>query len=543
MNQPFKIFNLDDKIKSYLKSLLPTEPQIDRIRASVDGIGNPTLQFKPNEFKSFEEFENKKNELIKEYKPTLLGGKNSKLSQIWYSMKYDNTRNHISGILKNIIKENYNIEYPMEFMWELTMFTEDCYIEEHIDGNDSNRLAGILIYLNEDYDKENGGLLKVTDPITKEITEVVPEFGQVVIIDYTKHSVSHEVTPIKKGKRLAICAFIHKLSHMAKSKKVLVTGASGFIGSQLVKTLNEKGYWNIRTTSFGRDLPSSINNINNIEHFKGDLRDAEFCEMVTKDVDVIFHLAANTSNALDTKFNPLLHVTPNIEMNVNLMEQAWRNSVKKFVFISSNTTYPDMGSEFCTEDINVHATPMLPVYKAVGGMKRYGEMLCDFFSNQIHNPMQCVIIRPSNAFGPNDKFDFEKCHVTPANIRKVADGLNPIPVWGDGTEVRDLLHVEDMAEGILWVAESTNEYGIYNVCYGSGYSVNEVLNWLKEMDNNTNPVEYVNNKAPMIPVRLLSSEKVNKLGWKPKRDLKEALKETLEWYKVNKHLYNPNSKP
>jgi len=100
-----------------------------------------------------------------------------------------------------------------------------------------------------------------------------------------------------------------------------------------------------------------------------------------------------------------------------------------------------------------------------------------------------------------------------------------------------------MAEGILWVAESTNEYGIYNVCYGSGYSVNEVLNWLKEMDNNTNPVEYVNNKAPMIPVRLLSSEKVNKLGWKPKRDLKEALKETLEWYKANKHLYNPNSKP
>ena len=211
MNQPFKIFNLDDKTKSYLKSLLPAElPQIDRIRASVDGIGNTPLQFKPNEFKSFEEFENKKNELIKEYKPSLLGGKNSKLSQIWYSMKYDNTRNHIADILKNIIKENYNIEYPMEFMWELTMFTEDCYIEEHIDGNDSNRLAGILIYLNEDYDKENGGLLKVTDPITKEITEVVPEFGQVVIIDYTKHSVSHEVTPIKKGKRLAICAFIHK---------------------------------------------------------------------------------------------------------------------------------------------------------------------------------------------------------------------------------------------------------------------------------------------------------------------------------------------
>ena len=101
--------------------------------------------------------------------------------------------------------------------------------------------------------------------------------------------------------------------------------------------------------------------------------------MISKDVDVVFHCAANTSNALDTKFNPLLHVTPNVEMNVNLMEQSWKNKVRKFLFISSNTTYPDMGTEFCTEDMNVHATPMLPVYKAVGGMKRYGEMLCDFF--------------------------------------------------------------------------------------------------------------------------------------------------------------------
>jgi len=202
-----------------------------------------------------------------------------------------------------------------------------------------------------------------------------------------------------------------------------------------------------------------------------------------------------------------------------------------------------MGTEFCTEDIDVHATPLLPVYKAVGGMKRYGEMLCDFFSNQIHEPMQCLIVRPSNAFGPNDKFDFEKCHVTPANIRKVADGLNPIPVGGDGTEVRDLLHVEEMADGFIFVAENNDTYDIFNVWYVEGFTVNETLATIKELDSNTNPIEYVNNKAPMIPIRLLSSKKINDLGWKPKRNLKEALKETIEWYKANKHLYNPNSKP
>jgi GDP-L-fucose synthase len=330
---------------------------------------------------------------------------------------------------------------------------------------------------------------------------------------------------------------------MNKNSRILLTGVSGFIGSNILKLLHQKGYTNIVTTTFSREPKFDFDGSKNITNLKGDLRDAEFCNEITKDIDVVIHCSANTSNALDTKVNPLLHVTPNVEMNTNLLEQSWRNKVKKFVFISSNTTYPDLKDGYCAEDLDIHKTDLVPIYKAVGGMKRYGEQLCEFFSNQIHDPMQCVIIRPSNAFGPNDKFDYEKCHVTPANIRKVADNLNPIPVWGDGTEVRDLLYVEDMAEGIIFVAEKVDKYDIYNVCYGEGYTVNEILDTLKKIENNNNPVEYVNNKAPMIPKRLLSSKKINQLGWTPKFTIEEGLKLTLDWYKANKNLFNPNSKP
>jgi len=331
---------------------------------------------------------------------------------------------------------------------------------------------------------------------------------------------------------------------MKKTDKILVTGASGFIGSRLLKSLIEAGYTNIRAVTYKRNLTNDIPEVKGeFEHYKGDLTDAKFCEIISKEVDVVFHCAANTTNALDTKVNPLLHVTQNVEMNVNLMEQCWKNSVGKFMFISSNTVYPNIGGEYCTEDMEVQTPNIYPAYKAVGNMKRYGETLCDFLSNHIHNPMQCVIIRPSNAYGPNDKYDYEKCHVTPANIRKVADGLNPIPVWGDGTEIRDVIHVDDMVSGFICVAENVDTYDIYNVCYGSGYSVNEVLNTIKEVDNNDNPIEYVTNKAPMIPTRLLSNEKLLNLGWKPKYDLKSGLKDALNWYKSNKHLFNPNSKP
>lgn len=327
---------------------------------------------------------------------------------------------------------------------------------------------------------------------------------------------------------------------MDTTQRILVTGASGFIGSNILKNLHTRGYRNVVATSFSRSLRD---NYDNVEHIVGNLQTAEFCATITQNIDVIIHCAANTTNALDTKVNPLLHVTPNIEMNVNLLEQAWRNSVKKFVFLSSNTVYPDMGTDYCDESLDTRGSDLIPVYKAVGGMKRYTESLCEYFSNQIHNPMQCIIIRPGNSFGPNDKFDYEKCHVTPASIRKVADGLNPIPVWGDGEDVRDILYVEDMADGIVFAAENMHTHDVVNVCYGDGYSINEVLQMVKDIEGNTNPIDYVENKAFMVSIRLLSSLKINQMGWKPKHTVKQGLEKTLEWYKNNKHLFDANSKP
>ena len=181
---------------------------------------------------------------------------------------------------------------------------------------------------------------------------------------------------------------------MKPTDKILVTGASGFIGSHVLRVLYQRGYRNLRSNAWNRPLRNDFEGSDTVEHVLGDLSDEAFCRELTRDVDVVFHCAANTSNALDTKYNPMLHVTPNVIMNTILMEQSWKNQVGKFVFLSTANVNGDLGDVYAVEDLNFMNMPLVPVYKAVGAMKRFGELMCDFFSNQINDPMQCIVIRP-----------------------------------------------------------------------------------------------------------------------------------------------------
>ena len=111
---------------------------------------------------------------------------------------------------------------------------------------------------------------------------------------------------------------------MKKNKKILVTGSTGLIGSNLVKRLKDEGH-----------------DVKGISTKDGDLQDYEFCKKITKGIDIVFHCAANTSGAKVMQSSPLDHVTPNVVMNSRLMENCYKNKVKKFIFMSSSVVYPN----------------------------------------------------------------------------------------------------------------------------------------------------------------------------------------------------------
>jgi len=313
---------------------------------------------------------------------------------------------------------------------------------------------------------------------------------------------------------------------MDRSKTALVTGAAGLVGKALTTRLYSLG---ITVRIVVRSDPKGIHRYAD-EIFTGDLTDRNFCNEVVKGVDYIFHCAANSSGAAVMGNTPLVHVTPNIIMNANLMEAAYFEGVEKFIWLASTTGYPE-SDEAITEDKGFEGDPY-EKYFAVGWMKRYTEVLCRLYSEKLNPRMPCVVLRPTNIYGPGDKTDLNTCHVLPALVKKVADRHNPIEVWGDGSETRDLIYVEDMVDAIMLAATNLDTYDPLNIGSGTSTSVKELLDHIIRLDRFEDAVvEYVDGPR-MIPKRAVSVQKAKSLiGFEASTNLEEGLLKTIEWYK------------
>jgi len=309
--------------------------------------------------------------------------------------------------------------------------------------------------------------------------------------------------------------------------RVLVTGASGLIGSNLVESLQKDGH-DVRGT-----YRTNIENISNgVEWIKGDLLDFNFCREITKDIDIVFHCAANTSGAHVMSSTPLVHVTPNVVMNSQLMEASYEAKVKKFIFMSSSVVYPYTAEKPNHEEEFIFGD-IYEKYFAVGWMKRYTEKLCEMYSKVLSPSMQCIVLRPANIYGANDKFD-NRSHVLPATIMKVVNKQNPIEVWGDGKDIRDFIHIDDFIRACKIVMDKVDSYDIFNIGSGVGKSVNDILFTCMELEGYDTDVTYNSDKPSMIPIRLLDVSKAkDKLGFETEISLREGLKKTIKWYKEN----------
>lgn len=319
-----------------------------------------------------------------------------------------------------------------------------------------------------------------------------------------------------------------------KKKKILVTGSSGFVGSnlllKLIKDKNFKVYGSIFKTK--PKIKSK-----KIKYIKANLLNSKDCLRATKNIDIVVMCAANSSGAKVMTSTPLVHLTPNLIMNTQILEAAYYNKVKKFIFISSNTVYPE-GKKAMKETDSRYE--FFFKYHIVAWMKKFSEKMCEMYSLNIKDPMKTIVIRPGNLYGPYDKFDWEKSKVIAATIRKVVEKKNPIVVWGNGKDLKDFLYIKDFVDALIKIIKNKKikNFDVFNIASGTSITINKILDLLISLENlNDVKINHDKSMPSLIPVRKIDINKIKRIiKWKPKTKINSGLKKTIDWYK--KYLIN-----
>jgi GDP-L-fucose synthase len=325
---------------------------------------------------------------------------------------------------------------------------------------------------------------------------------------------------------------------MFQGKHVLVAGATGFLGSSITKRLIAQGA-RVRGTHFSR-MPSY--QLDGLEWLEANLEDYADCAKAAEGMDYAFMCAANTAGAAVMATTPLVHVTPNVSMNARILEAAHRAGVQKFLFFSSGAAYPDLGEDHRLAEGDMFKGDPPPVYYPVGWMKRYSEILCRTYAEKITNrPMATVVIRPSNVYGPGDKWDFAKSHVTAAQMRRVIERHQPIQVWGDGSDVRDLIFIDDFLDGVFKAFAAPDQFLTVNIASGEAYSVKKILQTALMVDRYSDArVEFDISKPRTIGKRIFDTSFAKAhLGFEATTSLADGFAKTIAWYREAFNLPRP----
>jgi GDP-L-fucose synthase len=324
-----------------------------------------------------------------------------------------------------------------------------------------------------------------------------------------------------------------KSSTFWSDKKVIVTGGAGFLGNYVVEKLKKRGADNIIIPRIEEYDLTEIESINRLfdDH---DIHRPEKAEQ--KEKVVIIHLAALVGGIEANRRRPADYFYANLMMGTQLMHEAWRRGVNKFVAIGTICAYPKITSlpfkeenlwDGYPEETNAPyglAKKMLLV-QAQAYRQQYG--------------FNALFLLPVNLYGPGDNFDLETSHVIPALIRKCIEaqdrGEDQIVVWGDGSPTREFLYVEDAAEGILLATENYNESQPVNL--GSGYeiSIKDLVTTISQLTGFEGELVWDTSRPNGQPRRVLDTSKAEEyFGFRAQTNFEEGLRETIDWYRKNR---------
>lgn len=310
--------------------------------------------------------------------------------------------------------------------------------------------------------------------------------------------------------------------------KVLICGATGFIGRNFTEQLSRRSDLEIHAVHFRRQ-PYACDNVT---WHQADLRHPDDVERVMQGMDVVIQAAATTSGSKDIVTRPFIHVTDNAVMNSYLFRSAFENQVKHVIFFSCTVMYPTSTHALKETDFDANQS-LHPRYFGVGNTKMYLEKMCEFYAGLANTKF--TAIRHSNIYGPHDKYDLERSHVFGATVTKVMTAKDKITVWGTGEEERDVLYIDDLVRFVeLALEKQPEKYRLYNCGYGKAVAIKDLVSKIVSASGKKLAVEH-DLTQPTIKTSLFLDCALAKkeLGWEVQTDLETGIEKTLHWWNEN----------
>ena len=310
----------------------------------------------------------------------------------------------------------------------------------------------------------------------------------------------------------------------AKETRITVTGGAGFLGKFVVEKLAHSGYKHI-FVPLSKDY-----NLIDLEAVKKLYRDSQ--------PDVVIHLAGIVGGIGLNRAYPGQLFYDNLIMGVQMMEQGRLFGVKKFVAIGSICGYPDATPLPFQEDNFWDGYP--PEDVAPYGLAKK-MLLVQSQAYRKQYGFNSIFLAPANLYGPGDNFNLQYSHVIPALIRKVDEakqsGKDKVIVWGTGAPTRDLLYVEDCAEGIVLATERYGKSEPVNLGKGVETSIKDIILLICELMGFEGDIEFDISKPNGQMRRRIDTQRAEReFGFKAKTDIREGLRRTIEWYQKNRTL-------
>lgn len=311
-----------------------------------------------------------------------------------------------------------------------------------------------------------------------------------------------------------------------KNKKVLVTGGTGLIGVALTKKL-------IKQEALVTVV--SLDDINpfgdKVNYQKIDLRNYDNCKNICKNKDFVFHLAGVKGSPSVASKQPASFFVPTIQFNTSLLEAAFRENVKHILYTSSVGVYSP--ADIFYED-SVWKTFPSENDKFAGWAKRMGELQLDSYKIQ-YGFKNFSIVRPANVYGPYDNFDENNAMVIPSLIRRAIETENEFEVWGDGSQIRDFIYSEDVADGMMLAVEKKISTPM-NLGSGKGILIRDLVETIvKCIPEKKLTIKWDTTKPTGDKIRILDMKNSKKINFYCKVGLEEGIKNTVEWYLKNKN--------